>query len=382
MLPLPAGVLEHLAAARRPVRAELSADGGRTWRPVRVAAGGEVRPDRGAECRYSASVELLDVGLGRDGVSVEAARVRLWQGLAPPRMDTVWVPAGVYVVDSADRTRHGTAVGLLGLEDIIRGAKLPVPRTIGPTTARAIVPELVAEALPGAIVSWRNGVDPDLTVPQIVIEEERWGALSAGSDSAGGATGIAQQIGAELFADAAGVITVAPIPVVDLDAPPVWRVPYGHVRVDSAESTSAEGLVSLWSVTGDGGDGGAAIGPVHTWDDDPTSPTYAGPDPVTDPLAPQRLGLTHVRVRAQRHSSPLITSHAQAVLVGRALLADSLGAQATLTFTGLCNPALEPGDLVDVEPEPGRWERHVVNSCPFTLGGIVQSCTTRTNARR
>ncbi|MCT9144565.1 phage tail protein [Streptomyces violarus] len=350
-----------------------------TWVPAKVGDS-EVRADRSAECRYSTSAELLGVPLGRSGVNSVATQVRLFQGIAAPRMDVAWIPAGVYVVDDVERTRLGASVELLGLEDPIRGAKLPVARTLGPDTAGALVDPLVGEALPGRVVSWRAGVDKSMPVPQIVVDEDRWQALSGGTDSSGTSTGIAAALGAEFYVDARGVPTMAPTPT--LDAPVVWRIPYGVALVEPAERQSAEGLVNLWAISGDGGDGSPTIGPVFVWDDDPASLTYAGPDPVEDPLAPQRLGLPWVRLRVERYSSPLITSTAQAHAVGRAKLADSLGVQATLAFTSVCHPALEVGDVVEVEVRPGEWQRHIIDSLSYSLGGASMSCTTRTTARR
>ena len=368
-----------LGPARRPRRAEWSNDGGRTWMPAQVGDS-DVRADRSAECRYSASAELLGVPLGRSGVNTVATQVRLFQGIAGPRMDVAWIPAGVYVVDGVERTRLGASVDLLGREDVLRAAKFVTARTLGPDTAAALVDPLVAEALPGAVVSWRAGVDPSTAVPQFVVDEDRWQALSSGTDSSGSSTGIAAALGGEFFCDARGVPTMAPTPT--LDDAVVWRIPYGVALVKPTEQQSAEGLVNLWVISGDGGDGSPTVGPVFVWDDDPNSPTYAGPDPVNDPLAPQQLGLTGVRLRVERYASALITSTDQAYSVGASKLADSLGVQATLSFTSVCHPALEPGDVVEVEVRPGEWQRHIVDSLSYSLGGASMSCSTRTTARR
>ncbi|MFF7171084.1 phage tail protein [Streptomyces pseudovenezuelae] len=366
-------------ASRRPRRAEWSVDGGRTWIPAKVGDS-EVRADRNAECRYSASAELLGVPRGRNGINSAITQVRLWQGIAGPRMDPFWVPAGVYVVDGVERTALGASVDLLGLEDVIRGAKFPTARTIAADTAGAIVPTLVAEALPGLPVSWRPGVDDGTAVPQFVVDEDRWQALSSGTDSSGNSTGIAAAIGGEFFCDARGIPTMAPVPT--LDDPVVWRIPYGVALVEPAERESAEGLVNVWVISGDAGDGAAAVGPVFMWDDNPASITYAGPDPIDDPLAPQRLGMPWVRMRVERYSSALITSAAQADAVGRARLADSLGVQSTISFTSVCHPGLEPGDVVEVEVRPDEWQLHIIDSLSYSLGGASMSCTTRTTARR
>ncbi|MFI8853690.1 phage tail protein [Streptomyces sp. NPDC053499] len=366
--------------ARRPVRAEWSNDGGTSWAPAQVSAG-KVTPDRTAECRYTASAELVDVPIGRTGINTVSTQVRLWQGLAGARMAPEWIPAGRYVVDRVRRTRRGAQCELLGREDAIRSAAFPKARQVGPDTAGALVPQLVAEALPGAPVSWQDGVDPGTLVPAFTVDEDRWQALSSGTDNSGTSTGIAAAIGGEVYADARGVITMAPVPT--LSDPVVWQIPHGLAVVGTpSEEQTAEGLANVWAISGDGGDGSEAVGPVFVWDDDPNSLTYAGPDPIEDPLAPQRLGLTGVRLWVERYSSPLITSTAQAYTVGRAKLADSLGVQSSLSFEAVCHPGLEPGDVVEVEIEPGRWERHIIDSCPYDLGAASMTCTTRTTTRR
>lgn len=385
MLPIAAEVLAGLPqAVGRPYRAEWSGDGGRTWSPCGVVAGSaSVTADRTAEVRYTASAELDGVPLGRDGINPVSASVRLWQGITLPRTDPAWFPAGRYAVARARRTRAGTvSVELEGLESQLRGASFPTVRTIGPDAARDLVRSLVAEALPGVPVSWRDGVDPGQPIPQIVADDDRWAVLSSGTDTSGAGTGIAAALAAEIWADARGVITVGPVPTLDDEV--VWRIGRGQsgALVEPQPEQTGEGLVNLWAVTGDTGDGTPVVGPAYAWDTDPRSLTYAGPDPIGDPLAPQREGLWQVRLRVGRYSSPLITTLPQAGAVARARLADSLGVQASLSLTAAVNPALEPGDVVEVEVEEGRWERHLIDSLSYTLGAASMSCTTRTTTRR
>lgn len=379
MLPISAPALAALSYAQRPVRVLWSNDGGQAWSPVQFGSGG-VTPDRTAEVRYSASVELLDVPRGRDGINSVATEIRIFQGLGVPRLGVEWIPAGRYVIDRLKKTRLGVSLDLLGREEVVRGAALPTARTVGPDTAEACARTLMSEALPAASVSWRSGVKAATRLPAFVVDEDRWAALSGGSDTAGTSTGIATSLGAELYMDANGVPTFAPVPT--LDDPVVWRIPRNLATAEPSDEETSEKLVNLWVVTGDSGSGGAVIGPAYSWDDDPNSLTYAGPDPVEDPLAPQRMGLPQVRVRTGKYSSALITSKAQAADVSRAQLADSLGVQASLAFSAVCNPAMEPGDVVLVEVADGVWERHLIDSCPYTLGGVSMTCQTRTSTRR
>ncbi|OQQ16143.1 phage tail protein [Streptomyces sp. M41(2017)] len=384
MLPISAAALASLGGAvRRPYRADWSNDGGRTWTACGLQAGAaQVNASRTNETRYTGSATLTDVDGGASGINPVSTNVRLWQGLQLPRSEPVWFPAGRYTVGRPQATKTGLAVELTGIEDEIRDAGLPTPRTVGPGAARGLVEDLVGEALPGVPVAWRPGVDPDTLVPQVLAEDTRWAVLSSGTDSSGTSTGIVEALAAELFADARGIITVAPVPT--LADQVVWRIGRGAggVLIEPQAQQTSEGLANVWAVTGDAGSGEAVIGPAYAWDDDPASLTYAGPDPITDPLAPQRLGLWHVRLHVQRYTSAVVTSLAQAAQIARAKLADSLGVQYSLSLTAACNPALEPGDVIEVETLPGVWERHLVDSLSYTLGAASMSLTTRTTARR
>ncbi|MBP5918832.1 hypothetical protein F3K34_44465 [Streptomyces sp. LBUM 1486] len=209
-------------ATSRPVRAEWSNDGGLTWTPAKFGAGG-VTPDRTAEVRYSASVELLDAPRGASGINSVATEIRLFQGLGVPRRGIEWIPAGRYSIDRLRRTRLGVSLDLLGREDIVRSASLPTARTVGPATAEACATVLIGEALPAAPIAWRSGVKSSTLLPAFVVDEDRWSALSGGSDTSGASTGIAASLGAELYADALGTMVFAPVPT--LADPIVWRIP-------------------------------------------------------------------------------------------------------------------------------------------------------------
>jgi hypothetical protein len=385
MMPIAPAVLAALGQAiGRPYFAEWSNDGGTTWTRCGLVAGSaSITADRTAETRYSGQAEVTGVREGRDGINSIATNVRLWQGVQLPRTDPVWFAAGRYAVTRTSVTMTGgISLELDGLEDDLRDAAFPVARAVGPGPARTLVPALVGEALPGVPVAWRPGVDPDTQIPQIAASEDRWAVLSAGSDSTGAATGIAAAMAGEIWVDARGVVAVGPVPT--LADPVVWSIArgVGGALVQPQKEQTRDGLANVWVVTGDGGDGSPAIGPAFAWDDDPNSITYAGPDPIGDPGAPQRLGLTGVRLRVQRYASAVITDYGQALRVARAKLADSLGVQSSLSLTSVCNPALEPGDVVAVEVDPAVWERHIIDSLSYTLGSASMSCKTRTTTRR
>ncbi|MGQ4514213.1 phage tail protein [Streptomyces sp. DW26H14] len=384
-MPIPPEVLSALGqAVARPYYAEWSNDGGQSWTRCGLTAGSaQITADRTADVRYTGQAELFGAPRGRDGINSLTTNVRLWQGIQLPRRDPVFFAAGRYTVTRTGRGKPGTIpVELDGLEDDLRAASFPVPRTVGPGRARALVEQLVGEALPGVPVSWRPGINPDTAVPAIAAATDRWGVLSSGTDSTGAGTGIATALAGEIWVDARGVVCVGPVP--SLSDPVVWRIGrgLGGALIEPTPEDTRDGLANVWVVSSDGGDGSPTVGPVFAWDTDPNSLTYAGPDPIGDPGAPQRLGLYGVRVRVQTYSSPLITTYPQGTQVAAAKLADSLGVQSTLTLTAACNPASEPGDLVEVETDPGVWEPHLLDSLSYTLGAASMSCTTRTTTRR
>lgn len=370
-------------------RAEYSNDGGLTWAQVPILETASITADRTAGTRYAATATIDGIDLGRDGINPVSTNVRLYTGITPVRGDTVWVPSGRYTVASYNKSRTGLSLTLNGLEDDVRADQFPAPRVIDSNSAKAITELLLGESLPGVPISWQAGVNKDYTLPQQTIDQDRWAALSDATDTDGNNLGVAGALGAELFADARGVMVVAPVPTLADEV--VWRVGQGvgGALASPAPSASRDGYANLWAVSGEttttdssGAETTATVGPVYVWDTDSASISYAGPDPVTDPLAPQRLGMHWVRVRSQRYSSPLLHDAGACEIKGQALLADSLGVQSSLSFEAVCNPCLEPGDVVEPEIASGVWQRHLVDSLRWDIGKASMSCTTRTSSTR
>lgn len=349
---------------------------GATWHDATVTSG-SVTADRTAQVRWTANAALAGTALGRKAINPISTRVRLSRGVVVPRQGTLWSPWGTYAVTDANRTKTGLGVELKGLEQVLQAAGFLAPRQVGGDTARNVVAQLVHEVLPDVGISWRTGVDPDQYVPTIIEDSDRWKVLAGGADD----TSVAGALGAEIFFDSGGTLVVAPVPT--LADPPVWTVDTGAggVQVDVSESLSADGVFNVVASVGERADGSAPVGPGYAWDDNPTSLTFAGPDPVRDPLAPGRLGLT-VRLLTRTYASPLLTTLGQCQKSSASILADSLGLSASLGFTAVTNPSLAPGNVVDVEDLDGRLAPHLVDSWTADLTGISMSCRTRTTTRR
>jgi hypothetical protein len=383
MLPISPYALAALSGASQAhAAADYSNDGGQTWEPAQLASA-DITADRTAETRYTGSATLVNVPLGRQGVNTISTILRLRRGLSSVRRGVEWFPAGVYAVSRASADRSGqVSLTLEGLEQVLRDARFPKARVVGPGPADALVDTLVHEALPGVSISWHPSIDHRTTIPRMVSDESRWDLLSSGENADGKSVGIARALAAECYFGPQGEFAIRPTPTID--DPYVWEIGQGAggVLVDRSMEQNAEGVYNVVSAVGDKGDGSATVGPAYAWDNDPTSLTYAGPDPINDPLWAYRNNRRDIRVRLRYYSSPLLSSVVSAEKAAKSLLDDSLGVQSTLSFNAVCNPALEPGDVIRVEVDPGVWQRHLVDSLRWSLTGSSMDCTTRTTTQR
>lgn len=266
--------------------------------------------------------------------------------------DTVeWLQAGVFRIDSAHGSiTDGEAVQITGRsrEAFLIDARFHAPRTfVGPSTI-ALIDTLVHEVLPSVEVV--VSTSRDARVPTTTYSEDRWGTI----------TSLAETIGAVVYADAWGRFVIADAPTTTGE--PAWTVRAGEggVLVRASSSTSRDGVFNAVVVRGESPSGDSAPSFAVAYDDDPTSPTRYG-----DPHA----GAFGQVPRFE--SYPTITSYQQALTTARGLLAQSVGAASTLEASSVPNPALEPGDLIHVIPDPtdpaGSVRAHIVDGYTLSL---------------
>jgi hypothetical protein len=117
-------------------------------------------------------------------------------------------------------------------------------------------------------------------------------------------------------------------------------------------------------------DGTAPFAPVAVADTDTASPTYAAGVFGRVPYF---------------YASPLITTTAQATLAGKSILRRVTGMAAGLDVTSVVNPALEPGDVIEVllparVGDVPKVERHLIDTLtiPLTNDG-TQALQTRSS---
>jgi hypothetical protein len=164
-----------------------------------------------------------------------------------------------------------------------------------------------------------------------------------------------------VYADALGTFVVRDIPT--LNDPAVWRVSSDTVLVTYSTQVTRNGVYNVVVASGDnvGQDQGVEVAFGMALDDNPLSSTY-----YKGPFG------TVVRF----YNSPLLVDSLQAYRAAKSLLSESMGLARSLSFTNVPNPALEPGDVVEVQLPGGTIERHIIDSIQFGSTG-AQQCDTR-----
>jgi hypothetical protein len=336
------------------------------WTPL-PWLGGKVKCDRNSNTRWSADLVLPpSVNTAPGAINTFGTRIRIQRGFDLPRVGPELVPWGVYRVDDMSILRKGSvSLSLVGLEQQIIDDRFLTTRKIGgPTVSAATaIRQLVLESVPDATFQFSAKSSNDV-LSAIIEQKDRWGVIDAGVNG----KSIATTIGAEAYFDGRGVFVVQDIPTV-----------YNHANMDLSkygvimnvkEGASRDGIYNIVRVSSEKSDGTTKLGPVFAWDRVPTSPTYAGVNPVASIPSYEEAPFGR---KVRYYSSPFFTSVAQMEAVAVNLVAESLGQKRTLSFDTFSNPALLAGDVVDI----GDGEKYLIDAWSADLRGGVMNCDTR-----
>jgi hypothetical protein len=341
-----------------------------TWYPLDVLSGSHTQ-DRTSTVRWTLSGTVAKtVPPGFDGIHPYGCRLRLQLAVSYLGSSPEYIPAGMYSVTGVTSNFNNLSITGSSFEQDVIDATFPVPRNLPDNrtmTYRRQAEKLITEAVPDARFVW----DPRLSVyaPMIAmaVDSDRWSVIHGQANDAS----VATALGADALCDASGAFSFVRRP--SLADAPVWTVSEGtQTKIASATAYDRQNVFNLVVVTGTPADGSNPIGPVFVWDDDPASPTYAGPDPVKHPELAGHFG-----VKSYRYDSPLLTSERQAWQVGKAILADLVGESKTVSFSGRYNPCQEAGDVVLITRDDGQLENHLVDSLSYTWGTGIAAYTTR-----
>lgn len=312
--------------------------------------GGTVTVDRGQQCRRTCSVTIADTSLiprtAADKLSVYGARLRISRGVDYGGGQRELVPLGIFRLDEIGGDVDDGPVTLAGksLEVVVGDDKFVAPyRATG--TAVTAVTALIQRSIPDAVIIAGSGVVDAAIGPRTFdVEGDPWAAVQE----------IAAAIGAEVYADADGIFTIAVLPDL-LTASVAWTVSAGEggAYIQASRAMTADGIHNGILARGENAESGVAPVQSLVVDTDPDSPTY------WDGPFGHRPGFYS--------SSTLITTGqctAAATLKLRAAQAPSASAD----ISSLPNPALEPGDVIRVVYPDGTKELHQVHSFGIDLG--------------
>jgi hypothetical protein len=311
---------------------------------------GEVTLDRTAQLRRQGS---LTVPITPDLMTVTTppidvrtlpfgGYVKLKRGLRYGTGATEFADLGYLRIESVTTNAIGDAA-TLALSDRmaqIRDEVLLAPYT--PTILPSAAAQFLVNDVFGAAIAYSitPGANESALV-DVVWERERDTAVAY----------LARSAGCEAFFDALGGFVYKPVP--SLSASPVWTIDASEtgVLLDVTETldrtASYNGVLAMGQPSADQPPVSALV-----VDSTPGSPTLWG-------------GPFGKVARVEQNASIMTT--AQATDAATALLNSGLGIARNLDLAAVPNPALEPGDVIDVVFPDGRSERHIIDALAIPL---------------
>jgi len=341
-----------------------------TWYPLRPLSGSHSQ-NRNQQARWQFSGTFAkDYPIGEKGIHPYGPRARIRLGIKTVRNPIFWIPQGVYSIVTAEENEN--SIGLAGNSfeidvqqaDFLKTRRIPDRRFM---TYRGQTEVLIREAVPDARFYWDERLNYRDPIPVGFFTTGRW-TLIDGADTDVSVMGA---LGGEAFCDASGGFRFVPVPT--LADNPVWRVAKGGALVAQTRSFDRDDVYNVVAAMGDAADGSKSVGPVYAWDNEPTSITYAGPNPVLRP----GIGAGRFGVKPFVYTNSLIDTDAQAGVAARAQLANKLGLHYGLSLTSRFHPGVEAGDVIEVENYDDEVERHLLDAINYTWGAADMACEVR-----
>lgn len=311
--------------------------------PMRLLAiGGEVNVDRTAAVRRAGKVDCIDpegvlIPQGDYGLLTPyGTELRPYRGVRYSDGTTEVYPLGVFRLSGADFSESASVSGGAGVSislsmfdrsrTVARDKFTNVYTVAKGTNIVTAIKKIIDRTFPG--------VDYDAISTSQTVSEPK--VFDASDDPWDACIGLAKSIGCEIYFDVNGSVVIAP--PTDVDASPSADFTY----VESQKSTltslkksfSDEQAFNGVIVTGESpGDDKPPVR-AEAWDLEPSSPTYRyGPYGEV----PEFVNDTNVKTvaEAQRNADSILRRH--------------LGAPSQLSCSAWTNPALEAGDIVQIE---------------------------------
>lgn len=301
------------------------------------AIGGDVSVDRTASIRRSCSIACIDpddtwTPRGPESILTPfGTELRPYRGVVYADGTEEVQPLGVFRLAKADVTDKLGAVEIkLEAYDLSRTVKrdaFTTPYVIASATN-------VVQAIKDILARTFPDLEYDSISASLTTTAPR--VYDVGDDPWDAATELAKSIGCELYFDVVGRVVIAP--PVDIDALPAPVFDYIEgplcTMTDLSLAYSDEPGFNGVIVTGESP--GDELPPVRgeAWDDEPTSATYRRGPYGEVPMF---------------HTDQIIKTQADAEATASQLLQGLLGFTSSLSVQAMVNPALEAGDVVEVQ---------------------------------
>ena len=251
---------------------------------------------------------------------------------------TVDIPMGVFDVDSEKVSEGGGEISLTAPD---RWAQIQRARFLQP---KASTPGLLVTEQISLLLREVIGLGAAVTIT--ATSTQSVGALTWEKDRDKAIMELAESIGAWVYFDRSGVATIADVPTIGDTAD--WLIDYAGVltELDRERSrTNTRNVVIVESSASDGEKFATQI----VWDNDPTSPTYAGIDPFSPTNTPGPFGVV-----PYYYDTPILQSDLSARTAGLTILARVTGLASQVSLGSVPNPAIDAFDVLDVMP-PHGW---------------------------
>lgn len=340
------------------------------WYPLRPLTGSHTQ-NRTQQSRWSFQGSFVkDYVVGETGIHPYGPRARITLGIKTVRNPVFWIPQGRYSITTVDESEE--AIGISGNSyeidvqqaDFVKTRRIPDRQFM---TYRQQTEILIREAVPDARFYWDSRLNYTDPIPVGFFQSGRWTLI----DGADGDVSVMGALGGEAYCDANGGFHFVPVPT--LQDAPKWRVAKGGAMVAQGRSFDRDDVFNVVAAMGDAADGTSSAGPVYAWDNEPTSITYAGPNPVLRPGQ----GAGRFGVKPFVYTNSLIGNDAQAGIAARAQLANKLGLHLGLSLNTRFHPGVEAGDVIEVEDFQDRVDRHLLDSITYNWGAAEMQCDVR-----
>jgi hypothetical protein len=246
------------------------------------------------------------------------------------------VPMGVFYVDQVSDSPGG--VGAVKITAPDKWARIQRAKFTRPTqsTPGLTVPQQIVALIQGAL-----GLDQSVQITSKCTaltglqtwEKDRDQAILTLADGAG----------LWVYFDRLGGAVVADMPTIGASAKWLIDASASGVLLSLDRQVSATDTCNVVVISSSASNDADKFGTQVVWDGgDPTSATYAGPDPINHPELAGPFG-----VAVDFFDTPLPLTNAQVTQAAWARLASKLGISSTATLTQTPNPNYDAGDVYD-----------------------------------